>query len=148
MILTSQKNKHARQFVERKLKIRLTIFFIVMLLLWIVITFEIASDYIPALKAMGSYCGGFVIGAVFARRKKIFWQEETSLVIARMDRVGIFLLVIYITYIVLRHLWLPRWFYGHELTAFSLCLAAGTMTGRVLSMRTQIRRVLKKKNIL
>lgn len=148
MILTSQKNKHARQFVERKLAIRLRIFFVVFLLLLGTIVYEIADGYISFMKAFAAFFFGMIIGALFTRRKKIFWEEETSLVIARMDRIGIVLLVIYIPYIIFRHQWLTHWFYGHELTALSFALAAGTMAGRVMGMRTRIRRVLKHKKIL
>jgi hypothetical protein len=148
MLVASRKNKHARQFVERKLIIRLRIFFAVLILLLGVISYEIAVRYIPVTKAMFAFFSGVLIGAVFTRRKKIFWEEETSRVIARMDRIGIVLLVIYIAYVIFRHVWLAHLFYGHQLTAFSFALTAGTMTGRVLSMRTQIRQVLKHQKIL
>jgi hypothetical protein len=119
-----------------------------MILLYGVIVYEISSSYISFAKAIAAFFTGVLIGVIFARRKKIFWEEETSLVIARMDRIGIVLLVVYIAYVVFRHLWLPRWFTGHELSALSFSLTAGTMTGRVLTMRTQIRQVLKHKKIL
>jgi hypothetical protein len=148
MILTSAKNKHARQFVERKLVLRLRIFFVVLILLLGIIIYEVSTGYIPLIKAMAGFSIGILTGVVFSRRKKIFWEEETSMVIARMDRIGIILLIIYIVYTIFRHKWLAYWFYGHELTAFSFSLAAGTMAGRLFNMRRQIRRVLKHKKIL
>jgi hypothetical protein len=148
MILTSRRNKHARKFVQRKLAIRLRIFFFVFLLLLGIIAYEVTISYISFLKAMVAFFAGILIGIVFSRRKKIFWEEETSLVIAKMDRMGIILLAVYIPYVIFRHQWLAHWFYGHELTALSFSLAAGTMAGRVLSMRTQIRQVLKRQQIL
>jgi hypothetical protein len=148
MLVASRKNKHARQFVERKLVIRLRIFFVVLILLVGVIIYEMSNDYIANSRATLAFFSGILIGVVFTRRKKIFWEEETSRVIARMDRIGIVLLIIYIAYVVFRHAWLAHLFYGHQLTAFSFTLTAGTMTGRVLSMRTQIRQVLKSQKIL
>src|SRR3954471_21379371 len=138
MLVASRKNKHARQFVERKLVIRLRIFFSILVLLLGVIVYEINNDYISADKTLFAFSCGILMGVVFNRRKKIFWEEETSRVIARMDRIGIVLLIIYIAYVVFRHAWLAHLFYGHQLTAFSFTLTAGTITGRVLSMRTQI----------
>lgn len=96
---------------------------------------------------MGFFVGA-LIGAAFTRRKKILWEDETSLVIAKMDRIGIILLAVYIPYVIFRHQLLGHWFYGHELTAFSFSLAAGSTAGRVLSMRTQIRQVLKRQKLL
>jgi len=148
MLVASRKNKHARQFVERKLIIRLRIFFALFILLLGVIVYEISSNYIPVSKAMLAFFSGILIGVVFTRRKRFFWEEETSRVIARMDRIGIVLLLVYIAYLIFRHIWLAHLFYGHQLTAFSFALTAGTMTGRVLTMRTQIRQILKNQKIL
>ena len=91
---------------------------------------------------------GLMIGAAFVRRKKIFWHEETSTVIAKMDRVGIYVLVIYVIFIVVRHYFLHQWFKGNELTAFSLSLTAGAMAGRLLSIRSEIRQILKERNLI
>jgi len=148
MILTSQKNKHARKFVERKLVIRLYIFFVILVLLLGIIMYEIGNEYIPLSKTVSAFSIGVLTGVVFSRRKKIFWQEETAMVIARMDSIGIILLVVYVAYIIFRHEWLAHWFYGHELTAFSFSLAACAMAGRVFNIRRQIRRILKRKKIL
>ena len=46
--------------------------------------------------------------------KKILWEEETSLVIARTGRIGVILLVVYVAYVIFRHQWLAYWFYGHK----------------------------------
>src|SRR6476661_5885871 len=131
MLVASRKNKHARQFVERKLIIRLRIFFALFILLLGVIVYEIISNYIPVSKAMLAFFSGILIGVVFTRRKRFFWEEETSRVIARMDRIGIVLLLVYIAYLIFRHIWLAHLFYG-----------------RVLTMRTQIRQILKNQKIL
>ncbi len=114
----------------------------------IAIIYEMINEYIPIAKATGAFSISILTGVVFSRRKKIFWEEESSLVIARMDRIGIILLIVYIAYTIFRHKWLAHWFYGHELTAFSLSLAAGAMAGRLFNMRRQIRRVLKHQKIL
>jgi hypothetical protein len=148
MLVASRKNKHARQFVERKLIIRLRIFLALLVMLLGVIVYEISNDYMSPDKTLFAFSCGILMGVVFNRRKKIFWEEETSRVIARMDRIGIVLLIIYIAYVIFRHEWLAHLFYGHQLTALSFTLTAGTMTGRVLSMRTQIRQVLKSQKIL
>ena len=65
-----------------------------------------------------------------------------------MDRIGIALLIIYIMMAVLRHLLLSHWVQGAQLIGFSFSIAAGTMLGRLLSMRSQIRQILKEKNII
>ena len=148
MLLNSRTSKNARDFVERKLLLRLKIFFGVFALLIVVIFYEVALHHIAAATCVGTIMLGMMVGAIFVRRKRIYWEEETSRVIARMDRIGIVLLVLYIVIAIIRHFLLDHWLRGNQLVGFSLSFAAGTMLGRLLSMRSQIRQILKEKNII
>ena len=148
MFLNSRSGKNAREFVERKLLLRLKLFFAIFALLIAVIFYEIARHHIAGTTCIGAIMLGMMIGAAFVRRKRIYWEEETSRVIARMDRVGIGLLIVYIAFAITRHFMLGHWVHGSQLLGFSFSLAAGTMLGRLLSMRSQIRQILKEKNII
>ena len=148
MLLNSRSGKNAREFVERKLLLRLKLFFAVFALLVSIIFYEVARHHIGGATAIGAMMLGMMIGGVFVRRKRIYWEEETSRVIARMDRIGVVLLVIYLAIAVVRHFMLEHWVQGGQLLGFSFSLAAGTMFGRLLSMRSQIRQILKEKNII
>jgi hypothetical protein len=148
MLLNSRKGKEAKKYVERKLVRRLWIFFVVFIILICVIIYEISQQYLEASACVGAMMLGILSGAVFVRRKRIYWEEETSQIIARMDRIGIGLLVIYIIFWITRHIVLHNWLHGHRLTAFSLSLAAGAMLGRLLSIRSQVRQILKERDII
>ena len=134
--------------MEKKLLLRLKLFFAVFALLVVVIFYEVSRDHVRGSTAIGAMMLGMMLGAIFVRRKRIYWEEDTSRVIARMDRIGIALLIIYIMMAVLRHLLLSHWVQGAQLIGFSFSIAAGTMLGRLLSMRSQIRQILKEKNII
>lgn len=148
MLLDSRKGRGAKKYVERKLLRRLRLFFLIFFLLGVAIVYEINWRHIHWSICVGAMMIGLMIGAAFVRRKKIFWHEETSTVIAKMDRVGIYVLVIYVIFIVVRHYFLHQWFKGNELTAFSLSLTAGAMAGRLLSIRSEIRQILKERNLI
>ena len=148
MLLNSRTGKNARDFVERKLILRLKLFFGVFALLQAIIFYEIARRHLAGPTAIGAMMLGMMIGAVFVRRKRIYWEEETSKVIARMDRIGVVLLICYVVMAIIRHFFLDHWVHGSQLIGFSFSLAAGTMLGRLLSMRSQIRQILKEKNII
>ena len=148
MLLNSRTGKNAKDFVERKLLIRLKLFFVVFALLVIIIFYEVARQHITASASIGAIMLGMLFGAVFVRRKRIYWEEDTSRVIARMDRIGIFLLVLYICSIIIRHVFLDHWIHGRQLLGFSFSITAGAMLGRLLSIRSQIRQILKEKNII
>ena len=148
MLLNSRSGKNAKEFVERKLLLRLKLFFALFALLVTVICYEVMREHIGATTAIGGIMVGMMIGSIFVRRKRIYWEEDTSRVIARMDRIGIILLALYIAFAILRHLVLGYWVHGNQLIGFSFSLAAGTMLGRILTMRSQIRQILKEKNII
>ena len=148
MLLNPKTDKYVRDFVERKLIVRLRIFFFVIFILLDIIIYEMSIGYISAVETLGALLLGFCSGYIFVRRKRIYWEEETSRVIARMDKIGIALLVIYIAFFLGRHWLLRQWLHGHELTAFAFSFAAGAMIGRVFNMRLQIRKVLKHKKII
>ena len=134
--------------MQRKLLWRLKIFFVLFAGLLSVIVYEISRHHITGPTAVGAMMIGMMLGAAFVRRKRIYWQEETSKVIARMDRIGVVLLAIYIAFAITRHFLLEHWVHGSQVLGFSVSLAAGTMLGRLLSMRSQIRQILKERNII
>ncbi len=148
MLLNSRTGKNAKDFVERKLLIRLKLFFVVFALLVMIIFYEVAREHITATTSIGAIMLGMLFGAVFVRRKRIYWEEDTSRVIARMDRIGIFLLVLYVLFVIIRHVFLDHWIHGKQLIGFSFSITAGAMLGRLLSVRSQIRQILKEKNII
>jgi len=80
--------------------------------------------------------------------ERIYWEEETSRVIARMDQLGIALLILYILFVITRHWLLQHWLHDVQLTAFSLSFSLGAMMSRVWSMRRGIRKVLKEQKII
>ncbi|MBC7826511.1 MAG: hypothetical protein H7122_02105 [Chitinophagaceae bacterium] len=110
--------------------------------------YEIALHHINGSTSIGAIMIGMLLGSLFVRRKRIYWEEETSMIIARMDRIGLILLVIYIVIAVIRHFLLDHWIHGKQLLGFSFSIAAGTMLGRLLLMRSQIRQILKEKKII
>ncbi len=148
MLLNHRKGKEVRQFVQRKLIIRLRIFFFLFFILVDIFFYEISLHYISPWMATGALLFGFLSGLLFVRRKKIYWEEETARVIGKMDQVGVVLLVIYIIFSVTRHWLLHQWLQGNQLTAFSFSFAAGAMGGRLLSIRKQIVRVLREQKII
>ena len=69
MLLNSRTGKNARDFVERKLLLRLKLFFGVFALLVIVIFYEVARDHIRTSTAIGAIMVGMMVGAILFRRQ-------------------------------------------------------------------------------
>ena len=148
MLLNAHKDTYVKEFVERKLLIRLRIFFFIIFVLFDCIILEISLNNINPLLSVSAVFFGTFFGFLFVRRKRIFWHEETNTVIARMDKLGILILIFYILFVLVRHWFLEHWLRGSEITAFSLSFATGSMIGRVWTIRRNIRRRLKEQNII
>lgn len=148
MIINPLTSREIARYIEKKLVWRLRIFFFLFFILIDIIVLEISLGYVSWYLALTALIAGGLSGLAFTRRKKIYWEAKTSRVIARMDKIGIALLVIYIVFVVLRHQVLQGWFSNSGITAISICLAAGGMIGRVWLMRRQIKRILKHQKII
>ncbi|MBD0331710.1 MAG: hypothetical protein ICV66_03565 [Chitinophagaceae bacterium] len=148
MLLNPHKDKYVQDFVERKLVIRLRIFFFIIFILFDILVLEMSLGYVSVFIPFVALLLGLVSGLLFVRRKKIYWDEETSRVIARMDTLGIILLIVYVLFVITRHLLLHHLLQGNQLTAFAVSFATGGMITRVWSMRRSIRRVLRDQKII
>ena len=148
MIINPLTSKETSPYIEKKLIWRLRIFFFLFFILIDIIVLEISLGYVPWYFAVMALLIGSFSGLLFSRRKKIYWEAKTSKVIARMDKLGVVLLIVYIIFAILRHRVLHGWFSGSVITAISLCFAAGGMISRVWIMRRQIKKILKNQKLI
>jgi hypothetical protein len=148
MLIRPHKNNQLKQYVQKKLIVRLRIFVVLFFILFSVLCYEIGMGYISFLLSFSALLVGAASGLFFVRRKKIYWEEESARVIWRMDKIGVVLLIIYILFAILRHWLLHAWLEGNMLTAFTISFATGAMMARVWSMRRKILKVLKEQDII
>ncbi len=107
--------------------------------------YEISKNYLAGYLVIGEFIFGFCIGYIVAKRMhKITWDEEADKVIGKMDRVGIFILIIYILFAVTRRWIFSHWLGGHALSAFVLSISCGAIISRLWFIRKQIRNTLRK----
>ena len=83
-------------------------------------------------------------GKVAANAHRPEWHRK---VIARLDWVGGIILVLYIVIAIFRAKLVGVVVHGPQVAPAGLAVVAGTMAGRVIGMRTQIRKVLKAQGI-
>ena len=135
-----------RQYVHQKLRRRLKIFLVMLAVMSGVSIYDIIIDKISiylALLAVGmGLCVGYLVGSI----SKIRWHEEESIVIAKMDRTGIVILILYISFSISRRWIFDHWIHGATLSAFSFSFAAGAIFGRFMTTRIKISKILKERN--
>jgi len=148
-LIIRQKTKEvSRLYVERKLVFKLRRLAVVLIIISAIIGYDVLKSYINPLLAVAGIALGFYLGSFVGRYSNIHWHEETSKVISRLDRISIVILVLYLAFSFSKKWIFGHWIHGLTLTAFSFSIAAGVMAGRILTMRKQIREILRDKGFL
>jgi len=123
-------------------KIRFLLFFLIVMSGALI--YETAISEISYAFILLGLIVGVAIGIIVGRMFNIQWHEEKDKVIARLDVIGIVILVLYILVSIARQWIFAHWFTGIKLTAFTFSFAEGVMIGRIISFQFNIKKVLIK----
>ncbi|WP_188814905.1 hypothetical protein [Hymenobacter cavernae] len=143
MFRSSPARKARRQFIHRRLRMRLRMFALVFTVMLSIVTYDLVEFDTQVPPAIGAALGGFVVGMLLARIANIRWHEEASQVVAKMDKLGVAVLVCYVAFAFSRRWIFGHWFAGAELSVVAMSFTAGVMLARLFFMRREIIRILK-----
>ena len=104
---------------------------------------DLVDGTIGLVGAVAGLVGGVVVGVVAARVNRFSWDAETGRVVARVDRIGLAILVAVVLAHLSRNWLLGHWAHGAVLTALGVWISAGTLIGRVLGTRRGVNAVLR-----
>lgn len=138
----------ADKHIERKLVVRLIIFFVISLVLMGIAVFNVISGKIGVLHGSGGLILGLIVGFLAGRMFNIFWHPESERVVSRLDAMGVMILALYIIMEIERKWVFGHWIEGPALAAFSFVVLTGLILGRFLSMVLKIRKILIEEEIL
>jgi hypothetical protein len=110
-----------------------------------IIVYDITRDIIGIPLAISGVSIGLIVGFIVGNLTNITWHPEREKVIARIDRVGIIVLIIYLSFSFSKKWIFGHWIHGEELTAFCFSTVSGIMAGRFFSTRFQIKDILKER---
>ncbi|GGF17114.1 hypothetical protein GCM10011383_30710 [Hymenobacter cavernae] len=122
---------------------RLRMFALVFTVMLSIVTYDLVEFDTQVPPAIGAALGGFVVGMLLARIANIRWHEEASQVVAKMDKLGVAVLVCYVAFAFSRRWIFGHWFAGAELSVVAMSFTAGVMLARLFFMRREIIRILK-----
>jgi hypothetical protein len=137
----------AKKHLDVKLIRRLRIFIIMYLILLGFIVYDIAEHGFNPFLIIAAFLSGIIVGYIAGRMFNIQWHTETSKVVARLDTIGVIVLILYIIFTIAREKILGVWFAGPLLTGVSLTFATGAILGRILMMSKNIAKVLRNQGI-
>ncbi len=141
--------KEVKKYVHRKLLFRLRRLSLFFLIIISVLIYEITKYPNGILIAAVGFALGIMIGLLVAKRMhNISWDEGTSKAVTKMDRLGIFILILYLLFAISRRWIFSHWLHGYALSSFTLSIAAGGMLERLWTTRKRIRQVLREEGFL
>lgn len=136
-----------KKYVDKKLITRLRLFALIFLIMCAVGIYDTVIGVIAPGIALAAIAGGVGLGLLIGRIYNVVWHEETGTAISKMDVFGVIILLAYILFAIFRKKLFGHWFAGHQLSAFIMCISAGVMLGRLLTLRTMIINVLKSQRL-
>ncbi|MBC7913889.1 MAG: hypothetical protein H7Y07_07180 [Pyrinomonadaceae bacterium] len=148
MIIRKKTRELSKKHVNKKLIFKLRRLAIVFIFITSIIFYDLFKGYINPLLAFAGIVSGILIGTLIGKFSNIYWHEETSKVISKWDKATIGILILYLLFSFSKRWIFGHWIKGASLTAFSFSLACGIMAGRIISIRKQIREILRKQGIL
>jgi Na+/H+ antiporter NhaC len=148
MIIRKKTREVSKKHVHKKLIFKLRRLALVFFVITTIIVYDVLSRVINPLLALTGVLMGFFIGSLLGRYSNVHWHEETGKVISKWNRITIAVLIIYLSFAFSKKWIFGHWLQGPVLTAFSFSLASGIMTGRIISIRKQIRSILRERGHL
>ena len=104
---------------------------------------DLARGTIGPLGAAAGFVGGALVGVIAARVNRFSWDAGSRRVVARIDRVGLGILLVLVLAHLTRGSLLGHWVHSALLTALGVWISAGTVAGRVLGTRRRVTAVLR-----
>jgi hypothetical protein len=135
-----------RDFVKKKMIYKLRVFYLVSVSMFSFIVYEIATGAVDIVTATTAMILGIFTGWLVAQRYRLAWNDEAAQVVTKMDRLGIFLLVIYLAFTLSRKWIFSHWLTGEALTLFTLTFGNGAMMARVVCLRKKIRKIIRRES--
>ena len=142
-----QEREHARTHIDPKLRRSLRMFLVISAVLLIAVIYE-ALHYHAIYWEIGlGLAVGILFGSLFSRMYKISWDKDANHVSNNIDIYGIVILILYVTFDLLRGHIVNVFTHNEAVPAISLALLAGTMYGRVLGSGHIIVKILKRQEV-
>lgn len=103
---------------------------------------NVLKGKIEIFLAISGFILATIIGLLFSRISKIYWDSDKGKIVSQLDTLGVILLVLYIIIEVGRKWFLEHWLSGASLSAFILIIPTGLILGRFLGTFLKIKKIL------
>lgn len=139
--------EHARKHIDKRLRIRLRLYFLIAAIMVGIVIFNWAIGKLSLIFSLLGIGGGLIIGIVSSRMFHISWDHDAQKVVSQFDLFGGIILAGYIVFEISREWLFSQYIHGAIAGAITFAFIAGVMIGRVLGTRGKIRQVLKEQKV-
>ncbi len=145
-LVANIKEHTSKKHIDRKLIFRIRIFYVIGIILTGLMLYDVLEGIIGIELSLGGFLLGLFIGFIATRMFLIHWHEEKAKVVSRFDTIGIFVMLLYVSFAISRTWIFGHWIHGSVLAAFTYSILAGIMIGRIAGMRLKIKKILLREN--
>lgn len=140
--------KKITRHVDKKILMRARIYLLIFLIMVVLLVRDVLLDIIGVPTVLIALAFGLIVGIIASRMFHLSWSKDGKKVIARLDTLGISILVLYILFSIFRGDILMTFVHGPIVGAMSMALIAGSFLGQVIGMRNGIKGILQEEGIL
>lgn len=143
-----RKHEQIRNNIDRLLRIRLRVYFIIYLLTLSMIIVDIFRGKISLGLAIVGILFGVLLGIIVSRTSRLSWDQEILKVTTNIDWIGGIIIIAYFVFMLGRDWFFGHWVQSTTLTVFGVSILVGTMFGRIFGIRRGIGKTLKTLGVL
>lgn len=136
----------SRHNVNRKIKIKLWIYFLVFIISLMMSMFHFVKGNISFYFPLGGFISGFLIGHVVSRMNKVMWDEDSEMIDLKLDKLGIVILLVYLTFVIFKNTLIEDIVHLHHISSISLAVLSGTMLGHAVALRKMVLKITENYN--
>lgn len=141
------RRKNFGYHLDKKIISRLRIYFVISILLFGAILFEILSGKLSLSLALAGLVPGVVVGVIVSRRYLHSWDEDAGKVVSRLDIAGSVIFALYIIFALFREKIISHFVQGNYIVGASISVALGIMIGRIFGTGRKIISILKEQGL-
>lgn len=148
MIYTSN-NKSFKEHIHPRLQRRIRIFLLMGIVMFLVVAFDVVNGIITLPVALIAVTAGGLVGWFTSRIFLLTWNHDGERVVGRIDRIGWFILALYILFEIARAVLFETVVHigTSSATAITFAIVSSALISRAMGLRGKILEILKEEKI-
>jgi len=144
----SKRYKKFHKHIDNKIILRARIYALVFLVMLVLLCRDVFTGVSTFSWIFGSLIVGILLGTLASRMFHLSWSKDSKKIIARLDSLGIVILIFYILFSLFRSDLVKVFVHGPMVGSVSMSLIAGSFFGQLLGMRDGIKGILRAEGII